>query len=170
MQAWASETRVPPRSREWCPDSARSAGLMKEQKSQWERETHAGRATAAVDGYAVGGCLEIRMACDFVIATSRKARLIGRRGRRRHYRQPGPNNSHYGDAGHRSNSPPRDHPVASNPAQLAIRYPRQRRKALPVDDTRQERRFLTLTTGQPWRGAGVTPAPRFRRTTRPYAG
>lgn len=38
MQASASETGSPPRSWEWCPGAARSAGLMNEAESKWERE------------------------------------------------------------------------------------------------------------------------------------
>jgi hypothetical protein len=38
MRAWASETGTPPRSWEWCPSAARSAGLMSETESKWERE------------------------------------------------------------------------------------------------------------------------------------
>ncbi len=38
MRAWARETGVAPRSWEWCPGAARSAGLMSEAESKWERE------------------------------------------------------------------------------------------------------------------------------------
>ncbi len=38
MKAWASETGSPPRSWEWCPGSARNAGLMSDRESKWERE------------------------------------------------------------------------------------------------------------------------------------
>lgn len=38
MRAWAKETGSPPRSWEWCPGSARNAGLMGEKESKWERE------------------------------------------------------------------------------------------------------------------------------------
>jgi hypothetical protein len=38
MRAWARETGAPPRSWEWCPGAARSAGLMSEADSKWERE------------------------------------------------------------------------------------------------------------------------------------
>jgi hypothetical protein len=38
MRAWAKETGTPPRSWEWCPGSARNAGLMGNAESKWERE------------------------------------------------------------------------------------------------------------------------------------
>ncbi len=38
IRRWASETGSPPRSWEWCPGSARSAGFMSEAESKWERE------------------------------------------------------------------------------------------------------------------------------------
>lgn len=38
MRSWARETGTPPRSWEWCPSAARSAGLMGETDSKWERE------------------------------------------------------------------------------------------------------------------------------------
>ncbi len=38
MRAWAEETGAPPRSWEWYPGSARSAGLMGDAESKWERE------------------------------------------------------------------------------------------------------------------------------------
>jgi hypothetical protein len=38
MREWASETGAPPRSWEWCPGAARSAGLMSDADSKWERE------------------------------------------------------------------------------------------------------------------------------------
>lgn len=38
MRAWASETGSAPRSWEWCPGAARSAGLMNEAESKWEAE------------------------------------------------------------------------------------------------------------------------------------
>ena len=38
MRAWASETGAPPRSWEWCPGSARNAGLISDRESKWERE------------------------------------------------------------------------------------------------------------------------------------
>lgn len=37
-RAWAEETGAPPRSWEWCPSSARSAGLIGGAEHRWERE------------------------------------------------------------------------------------------------------------------------------------
>lgn len=37
-RAWAEETGAPPRSWEWCPSSARSAGLIGGAEHGWERE------------------------------------------------------------------------------------------------------------------------------------
>jgi hypothetical protein len=36
--ALLGETGAPPRSWEWCPSAARSAGLMSQAESKWERE------------------------------------------------------------------------------------------------------------------------------------
>ncbi len=38
MRTWSREIGSPPRSWEWCPSAARSAGLMSETESKWERE------------------------------------------------------------------------------------------------------------------------------------
>ena len=38
MREWTQETGMPPKSWEWCPGSARSAGLMGPEESKWERE------------------------------------------------------------------------------------------------------------------------------------
>ncbi len=38
LQEWTEEVGLPPRSYEWCPASARSAGLMGPQECKWERE------------------------------------------------------------------------------------------------------------------------------------
>ncbi len=38
LQGWAKETGAPPLSWEWCPGAARSAGLMSDAESKWERE------------------------------------------------------------------------------------------------------------------------------------
>jgi len=38
MREWTQEVGMPPRSYEWCPGSARSAGLLGPEDSKWERE------------------------------------------------------------------------------------------------------------------------------------
>lgn len=38
MREWTREAGIPPRSYEWCPASARSAGLIGLEDSKWERE------------------------------------------------------------------------------------------------------------------------------------
>lgn len=38
LRAWTEEVGLPPRSYEWCPGSARGAGLMGPEESKWERE------------------------------------------------------------------------------------------------------------------------------------
>lgn len=38
MREWAQEVGAPPRSWEWCPGQARSAGLIGAEEHKWERE------------------------------------------------------------------------------------------------------------------------------------